>query len=252
MCYIFCGDDMNLQFNRTNDGITTYPLHCHADYEIIYYLKGEGVLKTENKDIAFAPGTIIIVPPMFVHGSSSYEGFLNFCINGDFENLLNFKEPIVMQDNEKNEGWAMVELLFNNRFSDNKDFLWSLCKAYILFLLSSLKIDDNMDSVINEIIMQISNNACDCDFNPAVILKKSGYAEDYIRNRFKLKTGKTPIRFLTEIRIKHACYLIEIYKKDCSLVKIAEQCGFVDYIYFSKRFKQVIGVSPNQYKKQLF
>jgi len=59
---------MDLQINRTLDGITTYPMHKHNNYEIMLYLKGTGHLRTKNINYPFSPGSIIIVPPHTEHG----------------------------------------------------------------------------------------------------------------------------------------------------------------------------------------
>ena len=69
------GDIMNLQINCTQDGIKTYPMHKHNNYEIMLYLKGTGYLRTKNARYAFSPGSIIIVPPGMEHGSTSKNGF---------------------------------------------------------------------------------------------------------------------------------------------------------------------------------
>ena len=241
---------MNININRTSQGVKTYPLHSHRDYEIIYYLEGEGYLKTEDGNIPYSKGTIIIVPPLLMHGSTSQKGFINISVNGDLRQLLKFEEPVVMCDNEKSEGRLLAELLFENRHG-NRDFILSLCQTYVLFLLSNLKISGNIENVINKIVLEISDHAFDSDFNITDLLKKSGYAEDYIRNQFKIKTGKSPTTFLTEIRIDHACYLMDIYKNGACLSQIAELCGFNDYIYFSKRFKQFRGMSPREYKEEI-
>ena len=253
MCYINFkeeGECMNININRTCQGVKTYPLHSHADYEIIYYLDGEGFLKTENGDFSYTSGTIIIVPPLLMHGSTSQNGFINISVNGDLRQLLKFEETVVMHDNEKKEGRLLAELLFENRHS-NRDFISSLCQTYVLFLLSNLKISSNIETIINKIISEISVHAFDSNLNITDLLKKSGYAEDYIRNQFKIKTGKTPTAFLTEIRIDHACYLMDIYKDSACLSQIAEQCGFEDYVYFSKRFRQFKGISPRNYKEEI-
>lgn len=241
---------MGIQIYCTSDGTTTYPLHNHSDYEIIYYLQGEGFLKTEKYNIPYTPGTIIIVPPNLKHGSASEKGFKNISVNGSFKNLFNFNEPIVMSDNENADGRLFAKLLYENRFHNNA-FLSSLCETYVLFLLTNFKIDKGTDIAIKKIIAEISENAFDQKFDVASALHKSGYAEDYIRNKFRQMTGKTPTQFLTDIRINRACFLIEIYNTHGSISEIAEQCGFVDYAYFSKRFKQIIGLSPSEYKKQI-
>ena len=89
----------------------------------------------------------------------------------------------------------------------------------------------------------------DSELNIGQLLRSSGYAEDYIRAQFKKITGKTPGRFLTEIRIKHACYMMEAYGSVLTLNEIAEKCGYTDYVYFSKRFKEITGSTPRHYTK---
>ncbi|MDF2724916.1 MAG: bacillibactin transport regulator [Paenibacillus sp.] len=62
---------------------------------------------------------------------------------------------------------------------------------------------------------------------------------------FKSMTGKTPVQYLTELRIDRAKQLL--IGSDQRLKEIAEQTGFRDEYYFSRRFKQAVGVSPTQY-----
>ncbi|MEF3302130.1 AraC family transcriptional regulator [Paenibacillus sp. GYB003] len=62
---------------------------------------------------------------------------------------------------------------------------------------------------------------------------------------FKTLTGKTPVQFLTELRIDRAKQLL--VGSDQRLKEIAEQTGFGDEYYFSRRFKQYVGVSPTQF-----
>jgi AraC-like DNA-binding protein len=53
------------------------------------------------------------------------------------------------------------------------------------------------------------------------------------------------------MKIDHARRLLEIYGRSITVAEVAEACGFEDAVYFSKRFKQFTGVSPEAYKKQL-
>ena len=106
-----------------------------------------------------------------------------------------------------------------------------------------------MQRSVQTIISEISQHAFDSQIDLALILRESGYSEDYIRSCFKETTGKTPNEFLTEIRIKHACFLIGMYHDELSLSEISERCGYLDYIYFSKKFKAIMGMSPREYKK---
>ncbi len=73
------------------------------------------------------------------------------------------------------------------------------------------------------------------------------YENSYIRKIYKEKTGKTISQALEELRIAHAK---ELLHADYLQSDIAEQCGFSNQFYFSKRFKQICGCSPSAYKAQ--
>ena len=238
---------MNLQINCTQDGIKTYPMHKHNNYEIMLYLQGEGYLRTTHADYPFSPGSIIIVPPGIEHGSTSKNGFKNISVSGNFENFLRFEETVTLFDNKQNEGKMLATMIYDNRHKNN-DYVSKLCTAYIHFIIQYISVTDNLGAAVNRIICEIENNFCDYDINLCHLLQKSGYAEDYIRTHFKKLTGKTPNSFLKNIRIKHAAFLIDVYTNTLSLQQIAEQCGYTDYVYFSKTFKSILGVSPKEYK----
>ena len=139
-----------------------------------------------------------------------------------------------------------MNMILENRFS-NDEYLASLSNALAHFLMQSIQPEKNISKAALDIANTISDNFFDCTLNVGELLKKSGYAKDYIRAHFKLLTKKTPIEFLTEARINHACFLINVYKDSLHLTEIAEKCGYTDYIYFSRRFKQIVGVSPQKY-----
>jgi len=226
-----------------------YPEHKHKYCEILIYTKGTGFLKTDNLKIPFARGTIIIVPPNTSHVSVSEGPYERIYIAGNLDRTINVASPIHLSADEDDDGMILAQLIYQNRYN-NPDYLSSLIHAFLSYVLQSVKINDRIDEEINTIINKITDNFSDCNINLSEILKNSGYAEDYIRDRFKKATGKTPIRFLTEIRIHHACLLIDFYKNSISLSEIAEKCGYTDYVYFSRRFKEITGVSPRNHTCQ--
>ena len=240
---------MNFKINCTPDGVVRYPMHAHKNYEIMLYLEGKGYMRTELGDVPFEDGTIVIVPPNIKHGSISKNGFKNISIEGDFKGYWHFDSVKFFGDNEMQEGKTLAQLIYDNRYG-NSTYLSSLCTAYTYFLTQRFDIDSTINKCVSNIISEISKSAFDPQINLALVLLKSGYSEDYIRSCFKKITGKTPNEFLTEIRIKHACYLIDIYQDNLSLSEIAEKCGYLDYVYFSKKFKSVMGLSPREYRYQ--
>ena len=237
---------MNLSINITENGVTTYPVHKHKYYEILLYLSGTGYLKTERANIPFTPGTIMIMPPEIAHGSVSKRGFQNISIGGDFQHLLYTDQPVILHDNDNRDGQTLATLIYHNRYG-NSDYLSALSNAYLYFLSQNIGITNPISDAVNKIITAITENAANSSLNLTLLLQESGYAEDYIRSQFKKITGKTPVEFLTQIRIDHACYLMNIYGTSVPLSQIAEQSGYDDYAYFSRKFKQITGVSPRKF-----
>ncbi len=224
--------------------------HKHKVYEIVIYVEGEGLLCVDAKNIHVCRGSIAIIPPGFVHNTPPDNPPKRIYINGEFNQIFNISEPIIISDNDKSEGLTLANMIYNNRF-ENPDYVASLCNTFAHFLLQNIKVDDTMTLALKEVVYEITENFHNPNINLCQILNKSGYAEDYIRAQFKKQMGKAPTEFLTDIRMHHACYLIDVYGAKMSLSKISERCGYEDYIYFSRRFKQVTGVSPQKYKNQL-
>lgn len=235
---------MNYIIGLTKESI---PLHRHALYEIVIYTKGSGTIIAEGIRYPVKPGNITIIPPGVVHKSDFEEEFEEIYIYGEFEQMFQLSSPVVIGTDLNSEGVHIARMIFRNRYG-NADYLAALCNAFAHFLAQRIEIDDDISIAVHDIMSEITNHFHDSNLNLKALLEKSGYAEDYIRAQFKKVTGKTPVEFLTKIRIRHACYLMDQYKNALSLAEIAEKCGYTDYIYFSRRFKQQMGVSPRAYK----
>ncbi len=67
---------------------------------------------------------------------------------------------------------------------------------------------------------------------------------------FKANTGKTPHKYLLNIRLLKAKEMIE--KGNCSVGEVARLNGFINPAHFSSVFKQAIGMPPSKYKKKYY
>ncbi len=75
-----------------------------------------------------------------------------------------------------------------------------------------------------------------------------GLSKEYMCTIFKKEMGETIIHFLTVIRIGHAKMFLKEYPEKHA-VEIGRMCGYESPSYFGKVFKQVVGMSPEQYRK---
>jgi len=73
-----------------------------------------------------------------------------------------------------------------------------------------------------------------------------GLERTYFSSLFKEKTGYSPYRYLTALRIKKACLLLA--ETDFSVAEVAELVG-LDARNFARLFKKEIGKTPLEYKR---
>jgi len=80
-----------------------------------------------------------------------------------------------------------------------------------------------------------------------MIADNFGMTVSYLSQFFKSKTGKTILEFVTELRINKAKELL--MQTDLSLNYIAEEVGYYNVSSFIRRFKQVEGITPGEFRK---
>mgnify|MGYP002521359110 FL=1 len=223
------------------------PSFLNAKSSVNVPRQADGTMESPNRKLILQ--RVILVPPQTLHGSVSEDGFRNISIGGAFQDQLLASKPFAVQDNAAKECTTLATMIFQNRYHQT-EFLVQLCKAYLNLLLQSYRQDSTKTKAVEEIIHEITRRAFDEKIDFPMLLKRSGYAQDYIRAEFKKITGCTPTQFLDKIRLERAHFLIDVYGNQFTLTEIAEKCGFLDYVYFSKRFKIKFKMTPKEYQQR--
>ena len=73
--------------------------------------------------------------------------------------------------------------------------------------------------------------------------------KNYLSSRFHKEVGMTVTDYINKTRVQRSEELLG--KKNLSMQAIAEQCGFSDANYFTRTFKKINGLSPNEFRKSL-
>ncbi len=73
-------------------------------------------------------------------------------------------------------------------------------------------------------------------------------SESYFSSLFVKETGESFIQYLTRIRIKKASELLK--GSNLKVYQIADKVGYDNTEHFSRVFKKIMGISPNQYKNK--
>lgn len=74
------------------------------------------------------------------------------------------------------------------------------------------------------------------------------YSRSYLSRLFNNELGVTIPEYINQVRVRHAKKLFE--QTTLSVQEVSSSVGIIDSFYFSKTFKKLVGISPNQYKKQ--
>jgi AraC-like DNA-binding protein len=74
----------------------------------------------------------------------------------------------------------------------------------------------------------------------------AGMNPEHYSRLFRKYKGTSPVDYITELRMTRAKALIR--QSDLSILAVARQVGYADPYYFSRRFKQAVGVSPSSYR----
>jgi AraC-like DNA-binding protein len=73
-----------------------------------------------------------------------------------------------------------------------------------------------------------------------------GFSPASFRRHWKALTGVSPARYVTLLRIREACRLLVETGED--VARIALAVGFNDPLYFSRKFRQVVGETATAYR----
>ncbi|MFF0202205.1 GlxA family transcriptional regulator [Streptomyces sp. NPDC005017] len=88
---------------------------------------------------------------------------------------------------------------------------------------------------------------CARDLTLADIAGEAGMSTRTLNRRFRDQTGTTPLRWLHRARVHHAQHLLET--TDTPVERVALDSGFGSPTAFRERFRRVVGVSPQGYRR---
>ena len=74
---------------------------------------------------------------------------------------------------------------------------------------------------------------------------RAGMSTAYLSVLFKSEVGTSYVKYLTDLRIKHAKKLL---KEGYKVSEVSEMVGYNNYRYFCDIFKKCVGKTPNEYK----
>ena len=225
--------------------ISSNIFHNHSTWEISVYTAGTGIATVGAQEIPFKPGTIICYPPVIPHKEDSQRGYTEFYIHTNDLSLGNETVPVFTDT--PHQTFAQIAAVLHNEYH-LKEPGWEAASqdlfALLVFYLNRWRKSPAPHPLVEQLKRTLVEHFHDPEFHVGPALDALPMSRDHLRERFEQSTGKTPLQFLTDLRINEAKHLL---RRGFSIKEAGARVGYPDPYYFSRIFLKTAGVRPSAY-----
>lgn len=261
---IVAGDAMNTDFNITKihtaifvnkydhpNARLNFPGNLKYN-ELIYHISGEATVHFNGKTLETKKNTIRFLPKGENKGYVVEKKEFGECIDIFFDTDLPVSDEAFTIDMAEN---TTVGNLFNKFFttwiSKNDGYRFEcLSILYKIFAQMQSKnyIPQNQYDKIKPAITYIEENFLKEKISIASLAEKCKISETYLKKLFIKKLSMPPSKYIIQMKINFATELLRsgLY----SITQIADMCGYETPYFFSRQFKEYVGLSPTDFAEK--
>jgi len=250
--------------------------HFHKEFELIYFLKGQGMRIVGDHISNFQKGELVLVGQWLPHlwrndEENSETGKTDFIVikfTKMFGNVDLFSMPELLHIkallNEANHGILFSKKTRKSVHDDLLKLTTAESSEKLILLLRILRAlvksknyqtlsgpnfaipkdvagENRLQKVINFISTNFSQNISLEDISKIAVMTPPAFCRF-----FKTRTRKTFSSFLNEVRISKACLLL--INGESPIKRICYDVGFSSLTNFNRTFKSFKGISPSTYR----
>jgi AraC-like DNA-binding protein len=220
-------------------------MSSHDYWEFSANISGTGTLITESK-LQIIPEMVFLIPPGVAHRESSRQeldiiwlGFAGELPGISREKVLSLKSPEMVK---RIISYWLFSVRNHGPIGPELDGILLSLTGYFF-----RKLADNRTGPPMQQAVEYFNEHFQEPVSMSELAEMLNCSEGHFYRQFKEFTGKTPICFLNDIRLKKAAFYLQ--HSQLPIHKIANLCGFSDPYYFSRAFSKKNKLSPSQYRK---
>lgn len=238
--------------------------HAHAEYEFHYVLSGRGQFEFGGKQVAVREGSFFYTKPNVLHRMEILERGQSVL---QYIALVRLNDPVMRKDltHRMREG-AVWQIGNRNRFFWHQ--LAQRLEGDADSPFNRRYVDRQLAAWIYQRIEECDAAAGGAGRTPSKVLKMleflhrsvnrpvrlddvaeaAGVAAAYANRLFKATCGVTPMRYLNDLRMRHARRILE--DTAVAVHEVAAQVGFEDPFHFSRAFRSWSGLSPTDWRER--
>lgn len=250
-------------------------LHQHEEIQISHIINGSGKLLVGDSIHQFTKGDIFVIGSNLPHvfksvldekdahmitvfftSQSFGTDFFKLPYFNDFESFfININAGFKVESNKKKIIHQLLKLESQHKLKRLVSFLELLeeLRQASTQVLSKFVYTKSLSTNEGE-RLQLVFDFVFKNFQKPISLEKIAKMAFMTPNAFcrffKQRTNKTFFQFLIELRVAHACQLLN-QNKELNINIVADLSGFNSISNFNKKFKKIKGVTPTQYQQSL-
>lgn len=224
-------------------------LKAHDFWELTFVFRGKGVLESAQQTISLKENTAVLIPPDIPHTETTVERMDTLWVGlaGTVLTNLDPSKTHVVSHPSLAEPFRRLWLRAERQYGfigAEIDGLTHTAFGSVLCLLAELDIphNDYLDLSIEYMHQHFAD-----DISISWLAATYGYCEGYYYRVFKKRTGKTPLSYITTLRIQHAIRLL--HYSSLTIEQISKMSGYNDPLYFSRIFSKTTGKNPSDFRK---
>ncbi len=236
------------------------------EYVLIYCVEGEGWFRLGGRQFTVHPNQFFILPEHTAHayGSNADQPWTIYWMHFNGRKAAFFSEDFACptaitptsHSRIKERLYLFEEIYGSLSRGYSKNYLLYATTSLFHFLGSMKFIGEYRDSnpsrgegrdVTDEAIHFMYEHLAR-RLTLDEIAQEVKLSVSYFCAQFSRKTGYSPLRYLTHLRIQEACHYLDF--TSLKVNQISPLVGFEDSLYFSRLFTKTMGVSPSGYRAQ--
>ena len=108
----------------------------------------------------------------------------------------------------------------------------------------------NLDKMLlDNAVKCVEEHLTSPDFDVTALASAMNMSRSTLSRKLKAITGRTPLDFIRNIKMKHARIMLE--DKNRNITEIAATLGYFNRKYFTSCFKEEFGITPSEYQKNM-
>ena len=259
--------------------ICDVPWHWHEEWEAVLITQGNCLVAAGNQKVNISAGEGFFIHSGALHGCWDTENsgcrfhsivFHPRLVGGSLDSIFyqQFVQPL-LEDSGPELIVLKPDTLWQKQALDAIEETWQQCAGEVegfpfrvrnalselVWLLCShlspaaapASSKDLRDAQRIKAMLHCIHSQFDTELTTADIAAAASVSESECLRCFRKTIGTTPIQYLKQYRIQQSAKLLAETGQKIS--DIAVRCGFQDMSYFTKAFREQMGCTPTQYRK---